>query len=224
MQVITPELINSRYDKLAAEISEICARKGRKDNVKIIAVTKYLFPSQMEMLEQTKITDIGENRVRDAAMKHEMLHSTNFVWHMIGHLQSNKARDAARIFDVIHSIDSNVLASKLQSYLSEQGRIIKGLIEVNVFNEPQKQGIPADSAKELVDFTKASCPNIELTGLMCMAPYDADDALLRRGFSRLAELASKLELDELSMGMTSDYKIAVECGATMIRIGRYFWE
>jgi pyridoxal phosphate enzyme (YggS family) len=171
-------------------------------------------------------TDIGENRVQEAQSKARQLADLSVRWHMIGHLQRNKARDAAGLFALIHSVDSERLARELEKRADQEGRTLPVLIEVNTSGEPQKFGVSPDDVLSLT-MAVSGLDHLELRGLMTMAPVveKPDDA--RPCFRKLRELRDQINetaqlsrpLTELSMGMTQDFEVAIEEGATMVRVG-----
>jgi len=195
---------------------------------KIIAVTKYVDESKMIEAYNAGLRDFGENKVQDALVKINNLPKEmveNSTWHFIGHLQSNKVRKVVGKFDYIHSVDSLELAEKISVVAKEIGIIQNVLIEVNISEEKSKFGTSKSNVEEI--FTNmAKLDGIRIFGLMTMAPHTPDDVFLKKVFTDLYDLMyninhnHKVELNELSMGMSSDYKIAVKSGSTMIRLGQ----
>lgn len=193
----------------------------------IIAVTKYFGADKLIEAYNDGLRDFGENRVQDALEKFGSLPEeikANSRFHLIGHLQSNKVKKAVGNFDYIHSIDSLKLAKSVSEHAIEKGIVQKILLQVNNANEEAKSGFCVEDLKR--DFKEiVSLKGIEVAGLMNIAPI-APEQELRRLFKGMRELKLELEeafsypLKELSMGMSGDYKIALEYGATMIRIGR----
>lgn len=195
---------------------------------RIIAITKYFDENRLIEAYEAGLRDFGENRVLDALEKFAKLPDEiiqNSTFHLVGHLQTNKVKKAVGKFDYIHSVDSLKLLEAIDKEAKAKGIVQKILIQVNNANEVQKYGLSID---KVVDLFSKICDynNCEVAGLMNIAPLDADIERLKSLFSQMRELKSELEntfhleLKELSMGMSNDYKIAVECGATMIRIGR----
>lgn len=197
-----------------------CEKAGRSpDDVTLIAVTKTADPAAIKEAVRLGVTDIGENRVQDALEKHAAIGDAA-RWHMIGHLQTNKARDAVRLFSLIHSVDSIRLAREIDKEAKKIGKVQEILLEVNVSQEATKFGINPDDVttvyKEIAPYA-----NIQVKGLMTIAPEVADPEMARPYFRRLKELKDALyELRELSMGMTNDFEVAIAEGATMVRVGR----
>lgn len=197
--------------------------KGR-----IIAVTKYVDENKMLEAYEAGLRDFGENKAQDALLKMENLPKEmveNSTWHFIGHLQSNKVRKVVGKFDYIHSVDTLALAKKISDVAKELGIIQKILIEVNISQEKTKFGAFENEISEIFENLK-NLDGIRVVGLMTMAPHTPNEVFLKKVFTNLYNLSYNLkrrfniELDELSMGMSSDYKIAVESGSTMIRLGQ----
>ena len=195
---------------------------------RIIGVTKYYGLNSIIYGYEAGLRDFGESRALDAVKKIELLPEEirqNSTFHFIGHLQTNKVNKVIRYFDYIHSVDSLKLANLISKAAEETGRCIKILLQVNNANEEQKFGYTKDDlVSDFPEIIKLS--GLEVVGLMNMAPVGASETLLRVIFRDMADFKAELEkkfdvkLDELSMGMSDDYKIAVEEGATMVRIGR----
>jgi len=196
-------------------IAEACARAGRKrDEVTLVAVSKTKPASMVEEAVAAGVTDVGENRVQEARDKKSLVRSAA-RWHLIGHLQSNKAKDAVRLFDVIQTIDSAELAEKVARAAASAGKVQDVLIEVNIGNEPQKSGATPSDAAALAAAVRKLDP-LRLLGVMAIPPHDD----VRRWFRELRALRDDLGVAELSMGMTDDFETAIEEGATIIRVGR----
>jgi pyridoxal phosphate enzyme (YggS family) len=212
---------------VTARIEDACARANRNiDDITLVCVTKEASAGEMEEALRAGITDIGESRVQDARTKYNTLPGNKGTWHLIGHLQRNKARDAVKIFDFIHSVDSLKLAQAIHKEALKQRKLIDILLEVNVSGEKSKFGIRPEQIISLVeDITALS--HIRLLGLMTMAPLVDDPEKTRPYFKRLKRLFDDVNkkipafrLEQLSMGMTQDFEVAIEEGATMVRIGR----
>lgn len=210
------------------------ARRGGRDAaaVRLIAVTKTRSVETVRAIRELGVVDIGENRVEEAVPKIEALAGSGIVWHMIGHVQSRKARPVAECFDVVHSLDGLKLARRLNGFAGERGRTLPVLLECNVSGEASKEGWPAgdparwDALRPEIEAVLA-CPHLRVRGLMTMAPIVADPEQARPFFVRLRRLRDFLAgqfpstgWSELSMGMTDDFEVAVEEGATMVRVGR----
>jgi pyridoxal phosphate enzyme (YggS family) len=199
--------------KIAASLE----RAGRTESVKLVAVTKTVEVPVIEEALRAGITAIGENIVQEAARKKELV-KKRAEWHMIGHLQSNKARKAAETFDWVQSVDSLKIARKLDNACGELGKTMNVLVQVNIAEEETKYGTGMGDIEKLVGEVK-NMKNINLKGLMVIAPYFEDPEAARPVFKQGRELKDKLGLEMLSMGMTNDYEVAVEEGANIVRIG-----
>jgi pyridoxal phosphate enzyme (YggS family) len=163
------------------------------------------------------VAALGENRVQEAKGKIEAL-GHPVPWHLIGHLQTNKARDAVELFDCIQSLDRLDLAKDLERRAAALGRTVDALVEVNLAEEPQKGGARPGDVKALLDAI-AGFAHIRVRGLMAIPPAVADPEATRPHFRRLRELRDEAGLEHLSMGMSADYEVAVEEGATIVRVG-----
>lgn len=205
-------------------IAAAAARAGRRtDSVTIIAVTKGHPLERVREAAGAGLLDVGESRVQEATAKQAAWPDAPVRWHLVGHLQRNKARLAAGRFALIHSLDSLRLADALEAGAAAAGVVQDVLVEVNVAREPQKSGAMPEEAPDLVA-RAAGLPHLVVRGLMTLAPYDAPAAVQHRVFGELRELrdrlaTSDLELAVLSMGMSADFEAAVEEGATMVRLG-----
>ena len=209
-------------------IETACERAGRdpKDII-LIAVSKTHPPEKIVEAVEAGVEHIGENRIQEALKKHEELKDLKVKWHLIGYLQRNKAKYAVKIFDAIHSVDRESLVDELEKRASKLNRVIPVLIEVNVGGEESKHGIPPELEvlKKLVLYT-LKAEHLRLIGLMTVAPYVENAEEVRWVFRRLRELRDRINeelgsevLTELSMGMSNDFEVAIEEGATMVRIG-----
>ena len=205
-------------------IAAAAARAGRRaDDVTIIAVTKGHPLERVREAAGAGLLDVGESRVQEAAAKQAAWPDAPVRWHLIGHLQRNKARLAVGRFALIHSLDSLRLADALEAVAVSAGVVQDVLVEVNVAREPQKSGAMPEEAEALVGHA-AGLPHLRVRGLMTLAPYEVAVAVQHRVFSELRELrdrlaTSDLELAVLSMGMSGDFEAAVEEGATIVRLG-----
>ena len=208
-------------------MAEAARRSGRPVSaIRLMAVTKTVDDDRILDAIRSGVEIIGENYVQEAKRKIEKLGKSG-EWHLIGRLQTNKAKYAVHLFDMIHSVDRLELAAELDRRARAAGRVIPILIEVNVSGEESKSGIPRSAALELVRRV-APMENLSLQGLMTMPPWSDDPEESRPYFRALRELREKImgegiprvEMRELSMGMTDDYVVAVEEGATIIRLGR----
>ena len=195
---------------------------------KIIAVTKYFGEDAICAAYDAGLRDFGESRAIEASTKIENLPQEvreNSTFHFIGHLQTNKVKQVVKVFDYIHSVDSVKLAQSISNHSAEIGKVQKVLLQVNNANEEQKFGFSKEEIFERFEQIK-NLVNIEITGVMNMAPLGASETELEKLFSEIIEIKNNLEkefncnLKEVSMGMSQDYRIAAQCGATMLRIGR----
>ncbi len=215
-------------------IGRAAARAGRDPaGIRIVAVTKTHPIATVRLAVEHGVVDIGENKVQEALAKQEAWPAAAVRWHLIGHLQRNKAKLAVGAFALIHSVDSLRLADALERAGAEKGVVQDVLMQVNVAREPQKGGVLPGEAEALAVHIAAQ-PHLALKGLMTMAPFTDDEAPVRETFRGLRELKASLDdrlrgsaapaagesgFTELSMGMSQDFEIAIEEGATMLRLG-----
>lgn len=211
--------IKANLEKIQERVAAACRRAGRSPaEVTIVAATKTVAPAVIAAAFAAGIRHFGENRVQEAEPKIRELSSLEPrpVWHMIGHLQSNKAKDAVALFDIIQSVDTVKLAEALSQRAAHKLTV---MLEVNIAGEASKTGFtPGDVEPALAVIRQL--PNLEVTGLMTVAPLVPDVETVRPIFHQLRLLRDKLGLEHLSMGMTDDFEMAIEEGATMVRIGR----
>lgn len=214
-----------RLAAVRACVAERQSRRGWTHPVRIVAVTKGWGPEAVRAARAAGLTDVGENRVQEAMAKQDATSELGVTWHLVGHLQSNKARQAVTRFALIHSVDSIRLGAALDREAEKRGGggRVGVLLQVNVAREAQKFGCDAEEAPALAADLAARA-HLELRGLMAMAPFEADEAEQRRVFGGLSALRERLAahglaIDELSMGMSQDYEVAVEEGATILRLG-----
>ncbi len=209
-------------DNLASvhfRVEAACVRSGRApSDVTLIAVTKTVGSEEVRALHALGVSDFGENRVQDGLPK--ALEIPEARWHFIGSLQRNKVRKALSGFSVIHSVDSAELAEQVARVAAETAWRGEVLVEVNVAGEGQKGGIPLAETEGFV----RGLQGLKVSGLMTMAPLDADPEKARPAFRKLRELRDALGLRHLSMGMSQDFEVAVEEGATMVRVGTALFE
>lgn len=225
--------VAERLQAVGRKIEEAAHRVGRDpQGVRLVVVTKGHVPAMIRQAHAGGIRRLGENRVEEAVAKQDELRDLREVeWHLIGPLQSRKVRLVQNRFHLIHAIDRLKIARLLEDAAAAQGWNLRILLECNVSGEPSKAGWRLDSdlgwETALPDLRQiASMAHLQLDGLMTMAPITQDIELQRRTFRRLADVRRRLqealgsELPELSMGMSDDYPVAVEEGATLVRIGR----
>ncbi len=211
--------IEQNLRELERRIARAAQRAGRSPaEITIVAVTKEVEPEAIEVALKAGIRHIGENRVQEARGKVERLSTLEPrpIWHMVGHLQTNKVKTAVEIFDIIHSIDSLRLA---QAVSQRAQSTIPVLLQVNVSGEGTKSGFSVAELSQAAGEI-ARLPRLEVKGLMTIAPMVADAEEVRPIFKKLRQLRDELGLEHLSMGMTDDFEVAVEEGATIVRIGR----
>lgn len=217
-------MVRENLHKLEARIESACLKANRQRNdVKLIAVSKTYPIEVIKEVYNLGQKDFGENRAQELRDKSEMLKEA-VLWHFIGHLQTNKVKYVIKSAEFIHSVESFRLADEINLQAEKIKKKQQILLEVNTSNEDSKYGLRnEDEVFRLAEHCN-SLENIKLCGLMTMAPFTEDEKIIRKTFSDLRELKDKLnksgfDLKELSMGMTNDFEIAIEEGATMIRIG-----
>lgn len=214
------------YDNVERRVSAACARAGcDRSQITLIAVSKTKPIEDIQALIDHGVTQFGENKVQEMCGKEEQL-ANGLSWHMIGHLQRNKVKYLMGKTCLIHSVDSLRLAQEIQKEAAKAGIVCPILMEINIGNEESKGGIPIDEAENLARQI-AELPNVKLRGLMCIAPFVDDPEENRLHFRRMREKRDELaalnipgtEIRELSMGMTGDFEMAIEEGATLVRVG-----
>ena len=231
--------IAERLERVKESINEACVRAGRDaSKVKLVVVTKSAGLDAVKEVIRLGFTDLGENRVQQ--LKKVSVQVEGFLqtggeesglpksinWHMIGHLQRNKVRQVLPVASLIHSVDTLRLAEEISATAKKLNMHSKVLLQVNTSNEPQKYGVPVGAATHLAEQIR-TLPNMELVGLMTMAPLTHNKDVVRACFVRARELFDEMlgerivgpSFTELSMGMSSDYEIAVAEGGTILRIG-----
>jgi PLP dependent protein len=196
---VSPESVRAAYDRIRAEVGP---------DVTIVAATKYVSVEDMAVLAEAGIEVVGENRAQDLERKYAV-YGDAFRWHFIGHLQSNKVKVVNGICELVHSLGSESAAARLA---------VPALVEVNLSGEESKSGVPPEDLPELLRAYG------RVRGLMTMPPPAADPEDSRPFFRRLRELAAEHDLRELSMGTSQDYRVAVEEGATLVRIGSVLYQ
>jgi pyridoxal phosphate enzyme (YggS family) len=224
---MTSEDLRTRVERVREEVGRAASRSGRDpQSVTIVAVSKTVGRDAVDQAFALGLRHFGENRVQDARAKFAEPMPEGTVLHLIGQLQTNKARVAASLFDLIESVDRAPLVDELERQGAKLGRVLSVLVEVNVAGEEQKSGCRLADVHDLVARIER-CGHLSLRGLMTMAPLVADAEETRPVFRRLRELRDELwasapgrDLRVLSMGMTNDFPVAIEEGATQIRVGR----
>ncbi len=219
-------MLYENYEKVVENVKKACERSGRNfQDVTIIAVSKTKPLSDVEELLAHGITEFGENKVQEMVDKYEHV-SKPVNWHLIGHLQTNKVKYIVDKACLIHSVDSVHLAKEIEKEAAKKDVVVKVLIEVNIAQEESKFGIREDEVCSLIDAIK-DMPHVHVMGLMTIAPFvdnpEENRVYFRKMHQLLLDIKSKcidnIDMNVLSMGMTNDYEIAVEEGATMIRVG-----
>jgi len=221
------ERLAAHIARVWAKIEEAARGVGRSpEEITLVAVSKTVPVEWVKIAYNLGVTDFGENRVQDALPKIAEFHPQGMRWHMIGHLQSNKASKVVSVFDAVQSVDSLRLAQVLNRYAEEEGKVLPVLLQVNVSGEKSKEGMTLDEtlgvARQIV-----TLPCLKVHGLMTIAPLVDDAEKVRYVFRGLRDLQERLRHEvpegswlDLSMGMTDDYSVAIEEGATIVRIGR----
>ncbi len=218
--------ISTGLESVRTRIADAARRSGRDPaDILLVVVTKTVGVREILCAADLGVEIVGENRVREAAAKRDRV-GDRVKWHMVGHLQRGKARDAVSIFDCIHSVDSLALAEEIDKRCAAVGKTMPVLFEVNVSGEETKFGMSPDETPGVIRQT-SSLEHIRIEGLMTMAPLVPDPEEARPCFRELVRLAESIEreripnaaLKHLSMGMTNDFEVAVEEGSTMVRVG-----
>lgn len=214
------ENIRHLSERIAAKCDEF---KRNSQEIRLIAVSKFFGIDAITEAQRLGITNFGENRAQELRDKYEILGDI-VTWHFIGNLQRNKIKYVVRTAEYIHSVDSASLADEINKEAKKLNKVQKILLEVKTSSEETKSGLSDDT--EMLELVKhcSNLPNVELLGLMTMAAFTEDEKIIRKSFADLRNLKEKInkngfDLKELSMGMTNDYEIAIEEGATMLRIG-----
>ncbi|MGA8593469.1 MAG: YggS family pyridoxal phosphate-dependent enzyme [Bryobacteraceae bacterium] len=212
--------LRTRLEQVEHRISAALARAGRERGLlTLVAVTKKFSAGRIREAYEAGIRDFGENYVQEFAGKHgDLVDLEGCRFHLIGHLQSNKANLAANLFQVIHTVDSAKLIERLERAFEQSGRQVDALIEVKLSAEGTKTGVSSEEIPQLLA-AASKCAHVRITGLMTMPPWSEDAEESRPYFRRLSELAARHSLTQLSMGMSNDFEVAIEEGATIIRVG-----
>ena len=219
--------MKKRLEKVQERIrqaAESCSRDA--DSVRLVAVSKTIPAGTVKAAIEAGVAILGENYMQEAREKFNTLVQYPVSWHFIGHLQSNKAKYAVKLFDLIHSVDSFKLALELDKQAKKVDKIQQILVQVNISAEDTKSGISADEAPGLISEI-SRLENLSIRGLMTMPPYFYQPEKVKPFFADLRELRDQIKaqalpnvsLEELSMGMTGDFEVAIEEGATLVRIG-----
>ncbi|MEQ8210951.1 MAG: YggS family pyridoxal phosphate-dependent enzyme [Lacipirellulaceae bacterium] len=231
MDAASPQIIADNYRRVQDRVAEAAQAAGRDaDEVKIVAVSKYVGIEETAALFNAGAKLLGESRPQQLWEKHDAHELQNAEWHLIGHLQRNKAARTAACADLIHSVDSARLLKVINKAASQSGNTSRVLLEVNTSGDAEKHGLTAEQTRELVG-SLVNYPHVEVQGLMTMAAREGGVDVARKNFAALRELRGKLfaefrrvKLPELSMGMTGDFETAIAEGATLVRIGSALFE
>jgi len=220
--------ISENFRKVRARIEKAAAACGRApEDIALLAISKTFPIETISIAIAAGHRLFGENRVQEAESKILQLHTTSGVeWHLVGHLQSNKAHRAVRLFDVIHSVDSTKIASKLSQSCLETGKQMPVLLQVDLSHEPTKSGAEPAEVRSILE-SVSTMKGIRVDGLMTIPPYLENAELTRPYFVALRELRDLLESEQpgclgrrhLSMGMSHDFEVAIQEGATIVRVG-----
>lgn len=219
--------MKERIKEIRNRIEQTALSRGRKpSDIRLVAVSKTVSPERVKAAAALGLVVFGENYIQEAMQKIDAIGDSRLTWHFIGHLQSNKAKYGVRYFDLIHSVDSFKLAKEINKQAKKHGKIQKILVQINIGQESTKSGIGADDAVLLVnDISRLE--NLAVKGLMTLPPFFNQPERVRPYFKNLALIQNQIqqksipniEMTELSMGMTGDFEVAIEEGATLVRIG-----
>ncbi|GAB5521517.1 MAG: YggS family pyridoxal phosphate-dependent enzyme [Rhodothermales bacterium] len=225
-----PETLAERLSHIQSRIADACARAHREaEEVTLVAVSKTFPLERIEAAREAGLAHFGENKVQELTAKSDALPGTYqggaVQWHMIGHLQRNKAKEIVACTDLFHGLDSPRLANELNKRAEQIDRVMPCLVQVNVSGEASKFGVAPDMLTPLLDAI-AALPHLRIDGLMTLAAPSPDPERVRSQFALLRQLAeqhrrhaSNIDLQHLSMGMSGDFEVAIEEGATLVRIG-----
>lgn len=231
------KMITQNLVEVRKRIKSSCAKIGRDpEEIRLVVVTKGRSPKEIKEAIEAGITDIGENKVQEALQKYKYLAPSTYnlapiKWHMVGHLQTNKVKEAVRIFDLIQSVDSLKLALEIDKQAAKIGKIQDVLIQVNVASELSKFGLKPDETIAVIEKIR-ELKNINLKGLMAIASLADNPEQARPCFTMLRQLRDKINQAPstkhpapiLSMGMSDDFEVAIEEGSNMVRLGRVVFE
>ncbi len=215
--------IPARFEEIRDRMDQALDRAGRDTaSVKLVAVTKTRSVEEMSQAVEAGATDVGENKIQEAEAKKPAFDAP-VRWHLVGHLQKNKAKKAVEIIDVIHSVDSAAIGQRIDRLAAEQDKVQSVLVQVDLAGEETKHGLPEDQLLPTLEQLD-KCSHLSVDGLMVLPPFFDDAEEVRPYFRRLRELSSEgqqrgLLGSELSMGMSHDFEVAIEEGATLVRVG-----
>ncbi len=215
--------IPTRFEDIRDRIERAMGRAGREaSSVKLVAVTKTRSVNEMAAALEAGVTDVGENKVQEAEAKKPEIEASA-RWHLVGHLQKNKAKKAVELFDLIHTVDSAAIGQRIDRLAAERGKVQPVLVQVDLAGEETKDGLSEGAVFPTLE-RLSECLNLRVDGLMVLPPYFDEPDDVRPYFRRLRELSGNgqergLVGGELSMGMSHDFEVAIEEGATLIRVG-----
>jgi len=220
-------LVAANLVSVTDRVAAAAARSGRTPaDIRLVAVSKTFGVDYVEAAVSADLRELGENKVQEAARKKAATSERGITWHLIGHLQSNKARVAAETFDWIHSVDSVSLLRRLDRAATDLHRSLNVLVQVDLAGEATKHGGSVAEVQRVID-AASSCESVSVRGLMVLPPWSPDPEQTRPFFRQLRQLRDQcatttgpgLQLDQLSMGMSHDFEVAIEEGATIVRVG-----
>lgn len=217
--------LRENYIKVLENVQKACERSGRKvEEIKILGASKKQSPEKIKIVFELGVKIFGENYVQEAEKKILELKNLPIEWHFIGRLQTNKVKKALSLFSMIQTLDRISLAQEIQKQAEKKDLIVSVLIEINIGKEPTKGGVDPEKLEEFIEEIKRF-DRIKIKGLMCLPPYEENPEKIRPYFIKMKEIFEKIkpfmnsEFKELSMGTSNDYHVAIEEGATIIRIG-----
>ena len=218
-------MIEESLHLVQQRMADAMRRAGRVDSALLVAVTKNHPVSAVEEVARLGVTHVGENRVQEAKEKQLTYNGPQLVWHLIGHLQVNKVRQAVPMFDLIHSVDSRKLLEEIEKVAVKHDKVQDVLLQVNVSREESKSGLSVEEFPEVRDFA-STLPHVRVRGLMCMAPFydNPEDArpifkVANALYENMKRFYPNGQIKYLSMGMTHDFEVALEEGANIVRVG-----
>jgi pyridoxal phosphate enzyme (YggS family) len=218
-------MIEESLHLVQQRMADAMRRAGRVDSALLVAVTKNHPVSAVEEVARLGVTHVGENRVQEAKEKQLTYNGPQLVWHLIGHLQVNKVRQAVPMFDLIHSVDSRKLLEEIEKVAVKYDKVQDVLLQVNVAREESKSGLSVEEFPEVRDFA-STLPHVRVRGLMCMAPFydNPEDArpifkVANALYEDMKRFYPNGQIKYLSMGMTHDFEVALEEGANIVRVG-----
>lgn len=218
-------MIEESLHLVQQRMADAMRRAGRVDSALLVAVTKNHPVSAVEEVARLGVTHVGENRVQEAKEKQLTYNGPQLVWHLIGHLQVNKVRQAVPMFDLIHSVDSRKLLEEIEKVAVKHDKVQDVLLQVNVAREESKSGLSVEEFPEVRDFA-STLPHVRVRGLMCMAPFydNPEDArpifkVSNALYEDMKRFYPNGQIKYLSMGMTHDFEVALEEGANIVRVG-----